>query len=265
MSRRRGSALPIVLVILVVIAAGTVLAIRVFGDEPRARRAAANQSAPSHPPSTTAPPTTSTTPADQAEPPLWPFRTLEEARRWQVEQAPAGHSPWHADAEATALAFTTGYLGFTDVDTVVRSEIEATEALVKVGYQGESGRPAPAATLALVRFGDGPQAPWEVVGTVDDTMSITEPAPGVEVTSPVRVGGLISGVDESIRVQMRDPAAQRPVGEACCLPAGGENSPWSTPVTYRGASGAVLTIVASTGGHIADVERFAVIGVRPAT
>jgi hypothetical protein len=269
MSRRRRSALPILLVILVVLAAGVVLAIRLFGTDPDTRPAADDRSAPSRPPSatTTAPPsstTSATTPVEGADPALWPFRTLDEARRWQVEQAPAGHSPWHGDAEATALSFTTGYLGFTELDTVIDSQIDDTEAVVEVGYQAESGKPAPAAALRLVRFGDGPDAPWEVVGTVDDTMSVTEPAPDVEITSPVRVGGLISGVDENIRVQVRDPAAQKPIGESCCLAAGGENSPWSASVNYRGASGALLTIVASTGGHVADVERFAVTGARPA-
>ncbi len=270
MSRRRRSALPILLVILVVVAAGVVLAIRLFGDEPAAAPAAGETSArppDSTPPatSTSATATTSAAPRDDAEPALWPFRTLDEARRWQVEQAPAGHSPWHGDAEATALSFTTGYLGFTGLDTVVHSDIDDTEAVVEVGYRTDGGRPAPAAALRLVRFGDGTDAPWEVIGTVDDTMAITEPAPGVAITSPVRVGGLISGVDENIRVQVRDPAAQRPIGESCCLPAGGENSPWSVSVSYRGASGATLTIVAATGGHVADVERFAVTGARPVT
>ena len=133
-----------------------------------------------------------------------------------------------------------------------------------VGLTLPDGRVSSAAIVHLVRYGSGNNAPWEVVGTVDDTMSITEPESGVEITSPVRVGGLISGVDESVRVQVRDPGVQRPIGESCCLAAGGENSPWSASVSYRGSSGAMLTIVASTGGHVADVERFAVAGARPA-
>jgi hypothetical protein len=250
--RSRGFALPILLAVVAVVAVGTVLVIRLSGDEPAPRSTAKERAAPR-------------TSAGRAEPALWPFRTRAEARRWQVEQAPDGHSPWHADAEATALAFTTGYLGFTAIDTVVLSQIEDTEAVVEVGYLGESGRPTPAAALRLIRFGTGPDAPWEVVGTLDDTMSVTEPTPGVEITSPVRVGGRVSGVDESIRVQVHDPAAPKPIGQTCCRPAGGENTPWSASVDFRGASGATLTIVATTGGHAADVERFAVAGARPAT
>jgi hypothetical protein len=252
MSSRRRSALPVLVVILAVVAGGVLLGVRLTGEEPTTRPATKERAA--------APRS-----AGEPQPALWPFRTREEARRWQVEQAPDGHSPWHADAEATALAFTTGYLGFTELDTVVFSRIEPTEAIVEVGYLGESDRPTAAGALRLVRFGSGPDAPWEVVGTLDDTMSVTQPVPGTEITSPVRVGGLVGGVDESIRVQVRDPAASKPIGQRCCLPAGGRNTPWSASVDFRGASGATLTIVASTGGHVADVERFAVTGARPAT
>ncbi|MPZ82014.1 MAG: hypothetical protein GEV28_17130 [Actinophytocola sp.] len=248
----------LVLAIVLVVAGGAVAAVLMSTDGTGPRPAADARSAPAAA-SSSAP-----APAAVAEPALWPFRTLDEARRWQQEQQPGGHSPWHLDAEATALSFTTGYLGFAEVDTVLRSEVDATEALVEVGYAGESGRPSPAATLRLVRFGDGPHAPWEVAGTVDGTLTITEPAPDAVVTSPVRVGGLVSGVDESIRVQLRDPSAPKPIGESCCRPAGGENSPWSVTVGFTGASGATLTVVASSGGHVTDVEGFAVIGTRPA-
>lgn len=79
---------------------------------------------------------------------------------------------------------------------------------------------------------------------------------------------MITGVDESIHVQVRDPAQPAPIADECCLPAGGEDTPWSTSVTFStdptGSPTSTLTVVASTGGHVADVERFAVTGVRPA-
>lgn len=225
---------------------------------------------PSPPPTTeTAPSERTTSPSQSATaeddplgglPKLWPFSSLAEVREWQEHGE--GHSPWHLDAEATAVFFATGYLGFTGVDKVIDSEIGATEAKVTVGYQGDLPEPAPAAVVHLVRYGDGRQAPWEVVGTIDDTMTITEPEPNAQVDSPIEVAGRITGVDESIHVQVRDPDHPTPVGDSCCLPAGGQNTPWSTKVPVRGASNATLTIVAATGGHAADVERFAVTGVR---
>ena len=113
-----------------------------------------------------------------------------------------------------------------------------------------------------MRFGSGADAPWEVVGTDDTDLSVTAPAYGATVTSPVTVGGRISGVDESIRVQVRQSSTESPLGESCCLPAGGSNTPWHTTVAFHGATDPVVTIVASTGGHLQGVERFAVTGVR---
>lgn len=203
-------------------------------------------------------------PGPGGAPLLWPFRNLAEARQWQRDGAPGGHSPWHADAGATALAFTTGYLGLTDIDQVIGTETVGGEARVAVGYLGEGGDPHPAATIRLIRLGDGEDAPWEVVGTVEDqNFTITAPTPGAPVASPLTVTGLITGVDESIRVEIHQPSSPRPLGETCCEPAGGERSPWRTTVAYEGAADPTLTVVASTGGHLTSVERFVVVGVAP--
>lgn len=210
-------------------------------------------------------PETTTTPV--ARPfqyqPLWPFADAEQAAEWQESHRSGGHSPWHLDAEATALAFTTGYLGFTEVDQVLATDVDGDEAHVTVGFTVPEATPGTAAVLHLAKIGTGADAPWEVVGTRDTTFSLTQPPYGTTVSSPITVGGRITGVDESIRVQVR--AGGDLLGESCCLAAGGENTPWTTTVSYRGATGAALTVVASTGGHVTDVERFAITGVRPAT
>ncbi|MGH9039339.1 MAG: hypothetical protein ACRDZ3_03825 [Acidimicrobiia bacterium] len=208
-------------------------------------------------------------PAPDTPPLLWPFRTVDEARQWQEESEPEGHSPWHADPEATALAFTTGYLGFTAIDQVVDAEVTGDEAVVTVGYRSEEEgqRAFPAARIRLLRLGEGATAPWEVVGTAEDEyFSITAPEAGATVSSPLEVAGRITGVDESIHVQVRQPSTPDPLGESpCCGADGGEDSPWARTVTVDGATDPVLTVVAHTGGHITDVERFVVVGVRPPT
>ncbi len=53
-----------------------------------------------------------------------------------------------------------------------------------------------------------------------------------------------------------------PLGVACCTPAGNSGAPWAAKVSYHGASDQVLILAASTGGHLAAVERFTVTGVR---
>ncbi|MBX6384569.1 MAG: hypothetical protein IRZ07_16640 [Microbispora sp.] len=197
--------------------------------------------------------------------PLWPFADETQAREWQESYRSGGHQPWHLDADRTALAFTQGFLGFAGIDRVVARTVTGAHARVSVGTRGEGGgRPAVAAVVHLVRYGTGPDAPWEVVGTDDTTFSLTTPRYGAVVSSPLTVGGKITGVDESITVQVRATGSARLLGEHCCVPAGGDGVPWSATVTFRAPPGRTLTIVASTGGHVAEVERFTVTGVRVA-
>jgi hypothetical protein len=196
--------------------------------------------------------------------PLWPFRTQAEADAWRQQHDAQGTAPWHLDAEQTALSFTAGFLGFGEIDRVVASDIRDQEAWVSVGYDDPAtGDLSTAAVVHLVRFGTGDGAPWEVVGTRDTALTLETPGYGSGVSSPVVVGGRITGVDESLRVQVRQVSSSAPLGEACCLPVGGENAPWQTTVSYAGATDPALTIVVSTGGHVQGVELFAITGVRP--
>lgn len=223
--------------------------------------------APSVRPSPNAKPSPARTPSLVAGryQPLWPFATAAEARAWQLGYRDGGHQPWHLDADETALAFTLSYLGFKNVNVAVGHVIDGIHARVSVGYrQDEGDRPGVAAVIHLVRFGAGKDAPWEVVGTDDRTFSLTKPAYGSAITSPALVGGRITGVDESIRITVHQKWSESPIGRYCCLPAGGTNAPWSAKVSFHGTPGQVMTIVAATGGHVAEVERFAVTGVTPA-
>jgi len=237
------------------------LAIVVFRNDDGAGPAGA-------PPGSTAPTptqTTRTTPTPREKPPtqvtfkyqpLWPFTTVADAQAWQEAYRSGGHQPWHLDARATALTFTTAYLGFTEIDHVVSHSVRGSEAWVAVGHHNV------AAVLHLARIGSGGDAPWEVVGSRDTTLSIGKPSYGARVSSPVTVGGRITGVDESIVVEVRQLSSERPIGSAPGIPAGGEHQPWTTSVSFHGATDSALTIVAHTGGHLQRVERFAITGVR---
>lgn len=194
--------------------------------------------------------------------PLWPFTSVADAAKWQRAYRDGGQQPWHLDADETALSFTTGFLGFTEIDRVITRSIEGNEAWISVGYQSGEGSASVAAVLHLVRISDGDDAPWEVVGTRDSTLTLERPRYGAKVSSPITVSGRITGVDESIRVDVRQAGTEEPVGKSCCLPGGGEKQPWSVRVTFRGAADGALTVVASTGGHVQEVERFAITAVR---
>jgi len=196
--------------------------------------------------------------------PLWPFRTFEDAEAWRATAA-EGHQPWHLDAATTAQMFTRSFLGFTEIDEVTSQDVRADEAWIGVGSTIDgAATPAPPVTAAvvhLVRFGPGPDSPWEVVGTRDTVLTLDTPAYGAAVGSPTTVGGTITGVDESVHVRVLQVSSPTPLGESCCTPAGGEGTPWSTTVSWTGATDPALTIVASTGGHVQQVESFAITGI----
>ena len=208
----------------------------------------------STPTTTTTTATVTTTPTQGLGPylALWPFSTVVEVQSWQQANQSGGHQPWHLDAGSTALDFTQYFLGYSDVNIVVGTIYDAAGAHVAVGYRSTSSITSTAAVIHLVRWGTGTEAPWEVVGTDDTAFSLTTPAYGAMVSSPLRVGGTITGADESVSVTVHQNSSATTIGSWCCLPAGGTANPTEP----------VLTVAAATGGHIQPVERFTVTGVR---
>jgi len=175
-----------------------------------------------------------------------------------------GSDAWHLSSSTTALDFATDYLGFTEINAVFGTTANGTGAHVALGFHPANTSSVTSAVVHLVHWGTGPDAPWEVVGTDDTTFSMTIPPYGTMASSPLRVGGIITGADENISVKVRQPSSSSAIGSYCCTPAGGKGSPWSATVSYTGATDPVLTIVAATGGHVQTVERFTVTGVRSA-
>jgi hypothetical protein len=46
------------------------------------------------------------------------------------------------------------------------------------------------------------------------------------------------------------------------VPAGGQAQRWTATVAFTSAAQGALTLVVSTGGHTAEVQRFAITGLR---
>ena len=194
--------------------------------------------------------------------PLWPFANLASAQAWQVAHRSSGVQPWHADPSQTALSFTQGYLGLTEINLVTSTRVTSEGAYVGVGYRDPNGAAHTSAVLFLVRFGPDADSPWEVVGSDDTTFSLEQPAYGSQVQSPMLVGGHITGVGREHSGHGAQPRQLiAPVGGSCCQPAGGNGTAWAMSVPFSASAGQVLTIVATTGGHLQTVERFAIQGV----
>ena len=121
---------------------------------------------------------------------------------------------------------------------MVTSRDNAAGAHVSVGYVvPESDALATSAVIHLIHYGTGTDVPWEAVGTDDADFGLTTPAYGSTVGSPARVGGTISGVDENIKVVVEQLHSNGYLGESCCTPSGGTNSPWSATVTFAAPDG----------------------------
>ncbi len=191
--------------------------------------------------------------------PLWPFGSYAEAEQWRTTAG--GSQPWRLDAGMTALDFIQS-LGLSDITQVIGTRLDKLGAHVDVGYRDPNGAERTAATLHLVRFGTAKDSPWEVVGSDDTTLSLERPAYGSRVTSPMTIGGHITGVDENIVVSVvkrlgANASTVRPVAR---VPAGGDHAVWTTgPVSFTDRG--VLILLATTGGHLQQVERFAIHGV----
>lgn len=186
--------------------------------------------------------------------PLWPFASTGAAAGWQrAYRADARTAPWHLNPGVTALSFARGYLGYNDLNKVFTFTVSGTQAYVGVGYEGAA---APAGVVRLARMGTGVDAPWEVVGTRDGALTISTPGYGTRVASPLAVGGRIDGTNQSVRVLLRGPAGvQGQTGAVASSPS------WSAQVAFSASAGTVLTLAVSAGGHVRQVERFAVTAV----
>jgi len=254
----------------------TALAFVLAGDENTSRSTApTGGSATPSAPATTAPATTPpATPTPSASPsavrpapflnePLWPFASPAAAVAWQVAGGD-GHQPWRLDPSLTAVSFARDYLGFTEIDTATSRVVKGDEAWVGVGSTRPEGR-FTAAVLHLARIGAAGRyaasRPWEVVGSRDTDLTLTTPDYGAVVRSPLTVGGLVTGVDESLHVQIRTLGG--PVlGEVRGIPAGRVRQPWQATLEFADGRGRVATVAVFTGGHLLEVERFAVTAVR---
>ena len=109
--------------------------------------------------------------------------------------------------------------------------------------------------MALRGTGLGP-----AVAVIDPELTLSLPPYGSTVGTRLTVGGLISGVDEALAVQVRSLSGGL-IGSVAGVPAGGQQQPWRISLTLTPASGPAIVAV-STGGHLRTVERFAITAVR---
>lgn len=69
-------------------------------------------------------------------------------------------------------------------------------------------------------------------------------------------------MDENLHLWVRGLSSSHPLGQVCCIAAGGQQRPWTAAIRISRGTDQVLTVIVATGGHVAAVERFAITAVR---
>lgn len=215
------------------------------------------------PPSDEPAPTATTSPGppvsasqDDPLPIVWPLTTQREINFWRANPA---SRPALRSAETAAKEFVLRYLALEDVRVELSDAAQGGVSLWSVSRLIVPGDERSRVFIATVwvKAGsveeDGPQAPYLVShvesGDGVESLTITSPTNAWTVTSPVTVKGTVTGVDESVRVEVR---AHNPAGAAgyvelakAFVPAGAEQ-PWETTLTFAEPPDNAGAVYAST-------------------
>ncbi|MBV9292121.1 MAG: hypothetical protein JO222_06700, partial [Frankiales bacterium] len=176
---------------------------------------------------------------------IFPFTSSADEKSWESGFLSGGHSPWKADPVAVATTWVTAYLQQPTVDQLVSKTVTpAGTAVVTLGrtMTAEQGQTVAVTDVHLVRFGKG----WVVVGATDpqNQLKLSGPKAGSLAVSPLSVTGPGFGVDEAVRVQVRDAVSPKSYGEGTT--GFGNGTPqWSVNVPFTRPSGRGGALVAT--------------------
>lgn len=180
--------------------------------------------------------------------PVWPFTTDAQAADWQAKP---GSRTWAGDPVAVTQHFLDDYLKLPG-KAVRRLDGSSDVAVIEV-----SAGDRPVSQVRLERLGRDTRGPWSVTGATSDDLTISDPKPAVEVSSPLEVVGSVSGYDQSVHVQLL-ATGELAGGYA---PAGAE-LPWRQPLRWTRSDWSVAALVGSTYDGKGDLFAVAVTPVR---
>jgi len=180
--------------------------------------------------------------------PVWPFTSDAEAAAWTANP---GTRPWAADPVQLTQHLLDDYLSVPG--RAMRRVGDGVDLAVVEVSAGDR----PVSQVRLVRVGRTSSGPWSVIGATSDDLTIAQPLPGEPVTSPMRTTGRVSGVDQSVHLQLR---AATLLAEAYA-PAGNE-LPWTQNLTWTSESWSVAALAASTFDGRGDLSAVTITAVR---
>ena len=173
---------------------------------------------------------------------IFPFTSATAEQGWQQDYNNGG-TTWEADPTQVATRWVQDYLDQPSVDRVISTADDNGDKLVTLGrvLQGEGNNLFP---VTVVRLSPYDKA-WIVTGASDPNsyMSISTPAPGSTIITPVTVTGPGFGVDEVVQLDVRDATSDTSYGTAH-LTVGNGIKQWSQAVNFNRPSSPIGALVA---------------------
>ncbi|MGH9190338.1 MAG: Gmad2 immunoglobulin-like domain-containing protein [Acidimicrobiales bacterium] len=167
-------------------------------------------------------------------PGIWPFATQTEADAYA-----AGPDRTFRDPSATAREFAARYVGMASPVAFVPVVVgEVTDVPVGFG-RGEGGAPIsgprPSMTVSLRRTGDGPTAPWTVVGARSAEITVDQPKSLSRISSPVKLAGTAIAFEGNVTVAVREDGmlSDQSLGRGSVTGGGTEKIPFDGEVEFR--------------------------------
>ena len=177
---------------------------------------------------------------DQA---IFPFTTATAEEGWEQDYSNGG-TTWEADPTQVATHWVQDYLDQPSVDRVIETSDDGSDRLVTLGrvLQAEGHQLFKVTTVRLTPY----KHAWVVTGATDpnDFLSITSPDPGGTVITPVTVKGPSFGVDEAVKLDVRDATSATSYGSTN-VSFGNGSPPWQQSVNFNRPSSPIGVLVAT--------------------
>ena len=218
-------------------------------------------STPATTPSTSTSPTIAPAPEFPASA-FYPFTSAAAEVSWEAQKGAAAQ-PWITDPVAEAKDFIAKFVLADGVTQVTGKQVGSKTASVTLGRtltDASSQRQISVTTVHLQRYGKA----WLVLGATDagGYLTVTSPASGERVTSPVTVSGPGFGNDEAVQVDVRAIGAPFLTASSGHAQFGNGVPTWSTAVAFSPPAdprGAVVVVEGSSADS--GPARIAVTGV----
>ena len=172
---------------------------------------------------------------------IFPFTTATAEQGWEQDFENGG-SQWESDPVEVAQHWVQDFLDLPTVDRVVEQSDDGDDKLVTLGrvLQAEGHNLFKVTTVRLTPYAKA----WIVTGASDPNgfLSFSSPTPGGTIVTPLTVTGPAFGVDEAVRLDVRDATSATSYGTAIASFGNGTGE-WSQAINFNRPSSPIGALV----------------------